>query len=237
VRSVTIPWWPSRERERARPTEPASRERVVEVALELLRVGGLDALSMRKVAAELGVSVSTVYWWAGNKEQLLALVVDEIHGRIRLPDDDPALPWVEQLRAYAENSYAVYSEHAFVFPIVFRGVLAGPNTCDLVECALGIMRRGGFTNDEAVAAYSALGALVLSFVRHGFESMRRDEVVWTAGHGLEELDAERYPTTVAMAAELQASDPDRRFRFALDAFLAGLATRAPSMRSLPRTPY
>jgi len=86
VRSVTIPWWPSRERERARPTEPASRERVVEVALELLRVGGLDALSMRKVAAELGVSVSTVYWWAGNKEQLLALVVDEIHGRIRLPE-------------------------------------------------------------------------------------------------------------------------------------------------------
>lgn len=225
--SVTIPWWPSRERERARPTEPASRERVVEVALELLRVGGLDALSMRKVAAELGVSVSTVYWWAGNKEQLLALVVDEIHGRIELPEDDPAVPWVEQLRAYAENSYTVYSEHAFVFPVVFGGVLAGPNTCDLVECALRILRRGGFTNDEAVAAHSALGALVLSSVRQGSESAPRDDVVWTAGHRLEELDAERYPATVSMAAELQAHDPDRRFGFALDAFLAGLAARAP----------
>jgi AcrR family transcriptional regulator len=224
---MTIPWWPSRERERARPTEPVSRERVVEAALELLRAGGLDALSMRKVAAELGVSVSTVYWWAGNKEQLLALVVDEIHGRIELPDDDPTVPWTEQLRVYSENSYAVYAQHAFVFPVVFRGVLAGPNTCDLVECALRILRRGGFTNDEAVAAYAALGALVLSSVRRGTEPDPRHDVVWTAGHRLEELDPDRYPATVAMAAELQAPDADERFRFALDAFLAGLAARAP----------
>ena len=42
-------------------------------SLDLLRSGGIEALSMRKVAAELGVSVSTVYRWAGNKEQLLAL--------------------------------------------------------------------------------------------------------------------------------------------------------------------
>jgi AcrR family transcriptional regulator len=224
---VSIPWWPSRERERARRTEPASRERVVEVALDLLRVGGLDALSMRKVAAELGVSVSTVYWWAGNKEQLLALVVDEIHGRIELPNDDPAVAWVEQLRTYAENSYAVYSQYAFVFPIVFRGVLAGPNTCDLVECALRILRRGGFSDDEAVAAHSALGALVLGFVRHVADPAPGDDVVWTAGHRLEELDRARYPATVAMAAELQAHDPDRRFGFALDAFLGGLAARAP----------
>jgi AcrR family transcriptional regulator len=228
VHRVAIPWWPARERERARAREPASRERVIDVALHLLRVGGLDALSMRKVAAELGVSVSTVYWWAGNKEQLLAMVVDEIHGRIELPDDDPNVSWVDQLRTYAQRCYAVYSEYAFVFPVVFRGVLAGPNTCDLVECALRILRRGGFSNDEAVAAHSALGALVLSFVRHGGEPSPNDEVVWTAGHRLEELDPQRYPATVAMAAELQTRDPDRRFRFALDAFLAGLAARAPA---------
>ena len=65
---VTIPWWPSsRERGRTRPIDPVSPERVVDAALELLRIGGLDALSMRKVAAELGVSVSTVYWWAGQQ--------------------------------------------------------------------------------------------------------------------------------------------------------------------------
>lgn len=223
---MAIPWWPSRERERSRPSEPASRERVIEAALDLLRAGGLDALSMRKVAAELGVSVSTVYWWAGNKEQLLALVVDEIHGRIAKPADDPRVAWADQLRVYAENSYVVYSTHAFVLPVVFGGVLAGPNTCDLVECALQILRRAGFANDDAVAAYSALVALVLGFVRPDSESDARDDVVWTGGHRLEELDPSRFPATVAMAAELQTRQPDPRFRFALEAFLSGLEARA-----------
>ncbi|HXY91192.1 MAG TPA: TetR/AcrR family transcriptional regulator [Acidimicrobiia bacterium] len=215
---MAIPWWPARERERARPAEPVSRDRVVEAALELLRAGGLDALSMRKVAAEVGVSVSTVYWWAGNKEQLLALVVDEIHGRIELPADDPDVPWTEQLRVYAENSYAVYAEHSFVLPIVFVGVLTGPHTCDLVECGLRILRRGGLTHEQTVAAHAALAALILGFVRSG----PRGDIVWTGGHRLEELHPDRYPVTIALAAELQTADPDGRFRFALDRFLAGL---------------
>jgi AcrR family transcriptional regulator len=227
VIGVTIPWWPSRERGRNRPVDPVSPERVVEAALELLRSGGLDALSMRKVAAELGVSVSTVYWWAGNKEHLLALVVDEIHGKIDLPTNDPDASWIDQLRVYSENSYAVYAAHPFVLPVVFGGVLAGPNTCDLVESALAILQRAGFSNDEAVAAQSALAALILGFLQPAPHGPPRDEVVWTAGHRLEELDPAQFPATVAMAEELQTRDPDARFRFALDAFLSGLAAHAP----------
>ena len=95
------------------------------------------------------------------------------------------------------------------------------------SAALAILRRGGLTNDEAVAAHSALGALILGFLRPGPTASPDDDVIWTAGHRLEELDPAQFPATVAMAGELQSPDPDARFRFALDVFLSGLAAGAP----------
>jgi AcrR family transcriptional regulator len=219
-----VPWWPVRRRDRA-TAEPVSAEMVVRASLDLLRSGGIEALSMRKVAAELGVSVSTVYWWAGNKEQLLALVADEVHRGIELPPDAPTASWVEQLRTYAEHTYAVYREHAFVLPIITAGVLTGPHTLDVVECGLAILTRAGFSRADAVAAQSALAALILGFLPPTPGGAAREEA-WTHGHRLDEADAHRYPTVVAAAAELHDPDHDARFRFALAVFLAGLAAPA-----------
>ena len=201
---------------------------VVDASLALLRSGGADALSMRKVAAELGVSVSTVYWWAGNKEQLLGMVADAVHGRIELPSPDAATPWVEQLRVYADRSYDTYRAHAFVLPIITRGVLTGPRTLDVVERGLAILEHAGFARVDAVAAQSALAALILGFVRPAGADDGRDN--WTQGHRLDELDAERWPAIVAAAGELHDVNDAARFRYALDVFLAGLAglaARAP----------
>ena len=198
---------------------------VVQASLELLRTGGIESLSMRKVAAELGVSVSTVYWWAGNKEQLLALVADEVHAAIELPAASAGTPWLDQLRTYAERTHAVYRTHAFVLPIITGGVLTGPHTLDVVECGLAILTRAGFSTADAVAAQSALAALILGFLRPTAGAEARDEA-WTHGHRLEDAGAERYPTVVAAAGDLHADDDDGRFRFALDVFLAGLAERA-----------
>lgn len=220
-----VPWWPVRRRDRAR-AEPVSAEMVVDASLAILRSGGIEALSMRKVAAELGVSVSTVYWWAGNKEQLLALVVDEVHRGITLPADDAGAPWDERLRAYAEQTYAVYRAHTFVLPMIVGGVLTGPHTLDVVECGLAILASAGFSHDDAVAAQAALAALILGFLPRTPGDAPRDEV-WTQGHRLEEADATRYPTVVAAAPMLHDADDVARFRFALDVFLAGLAARAP----------
>ena len=198
---------------------------MVEASLALLRNGGADALSMRKVAAELGVSVSTVYWWAGNKEQLLGMVADAVHGTIELPSPDPATPWVDQLRIYAERSYEAYRAHAFVLPIITRGVLTGPRTLDVVECGLSILEHAGFARVDAVASQSALAALILGSVRPAGYDDGRDN--WTQGHRLDELDATRWPAIVDAAGDLHDVDDDARFRYALDVFLAGLATRAP----------
>ena len=220
-----VPWWPVRRRDRA-SAEPVSAALVVEASLSLLRSGGVDALSMRKVAAELGVSVSTVYWWAGNKEQLLGMVADAVHGRIELPTPDLGAPWVEQLREYAERSFDTYRAHAFVLPIITRGVLTGPRTLDVVECGLVILGHAGFTRADAVAAQSALAALILGFVRPAGAEAGRDS--WTQGHRLDELDADRWPAIVGAAGELHDVDDAARFRYALDVFLTGLAVRATS---------
>ena len=226
-----VPWWPIRQRDRAR-AEPVSAEMVVDASLALLRSGGIEALSMRKVAAELGVSVSTVYWWAGNKEQLLALVVDAVHGTIDLPPADTTTPWVEQLRTYAEHTYAVYRAHTFVLPILAGGVLSGPRTLDVVERGLAVLGRVGFSHADAVATQSALAALILGFLPRTPGDDTRD-TAWTHGGRLEDVDPERYPAVVAAAAELHAPDDVTRFRYALDVFLTGLAERAPTGGAVP----
>ena len=149
-----------------------------------------------------------------------------MHGSIDLPHADGRTPWIDQLRTYAEHTYAVYRAHAFVLPIIAGGVLTGPHTLDVVERGLAILGHAGFSRDDAVAAQSALAALILGFVRPSPSADARDEA-WTQGGRLEDVDAARYPSVVAAADELHATDDDARFGFALDVFLAGLAARAP----------
>lgn len=62
--------------------EPLSRDRVLDVALAIVEADGVAALSMRALAAKLGVAVTSIYWHVGNKEQLLAALVERVGGEI-----------------------------------------------------------------------------------------------------------------------------------------------------------
>jgi hypothetical protein len=116
-----------------------------------------------------------------------------------------------------------------VVPIIAGGVLTGPHTLDVVEGGLAILEVGGLSAADAVAAQSALAALILGFQRTGPRASGRDtapEDTWTGGHRLDAVDAERYPMVVARADDLHTADAREQFAFALDVFLAGLDAHA-----------
>ena len=97
------PWQRLPDRQARRRREPISRDAIVAAAVRLLDREGLAALSMRRLADELGAGAASLYWHVGSKDGLLDLVLDEIIGEQQVPDPDPPR-WREQLKEVARAS-------------------------------------------------------------------------------------------------------------------------------------
>src|ERR1700755_3167437 len=89
------PWWSKRTP--APERQPLPREKIVDAALKRLERDGMQGLSMRKLAHELGTGAASLYWHVGDKEQLLGLLLDRIVGETKVPDPDPP-NWREQVK-------------------------------------------------------------------------------------------------------------------------------------------
>jgi AcrR family transcriptional regulator len=93
------PWWRKRA-EPSRERKPLTRDAIVDAALVLLERDGMDGLSMRKLARELGAGAASLYWHVGDKEELLSLLLDRIVGESKIPEPDPE-HWQDQVREMA----------------------------------------------------------------------------------------------------------------------------------------
>src|SRR5215470_690381 len=104
-------WKPTRQPARTRPA--LHRDAIVDVALRLVDSEGLDGVSMRRVAEELGTGPASLYAHVANKDELLELVHDRVLGEVEVPQPDPG-HWQEQLRAMVMSAYRVYARHGDV---------------------------------------------------------------------------------------------------------------------------
>src|SRR6266496_4643293 len=110
VATEDIPEPPWRLRERAAPRVPLTRESILEAALRVLDRDGMEGLSMRRVAEELGTGPASLYWHVRNKGELLQLLFERVTGEIQLPEPNPAR-WQDQLRDLARQMRAVMNRH------------------------------------------------------------------------------------------------------------------------------
>jgi AcrR family transcriptional regulator len=91
-----------------------TREQIAAAAMRVADAEGTDAVTMRRVATELGAGTMTLYHYVANKQELLALMDDAMMGELLVPDDELAGDWREGLAQIARRSYAVFKRHPWL---------------------------------------------------------------------------------------------------------------------------
>jgi TetR/AcrR family tetracycline transcriptional repressor len=211
-----------------------SRAAVIERALELADSDGLDALTIRRLATELGVTPMALYWHFRSKEELIAGLADRLWGEIRTDVDDTS-HWSEQLRMMLASLIDVLRAHSSASALLMNSEKLGPSHWGATEKTLAILHDAGFDPEHAAEiARSALWTgLTLVMSEPGFypgltladraELMRRKQVE------LASLPPARYPRLVEAAVPMTSCDDNAEFhyRFGVDLFIAGVRALAP----------
>jgi TetR/AcrR family tetracycline transcriptional repressor len=234
------PWQRTPERPSRRRRDPISRDAIVSAAIDLLDREGLAALSMRKLADELGAGAASLYWHVGSKDGLLDLVMDEIIGEGNVPDPDPER-WQEQLKQVARDQRAASLRHPWIVRVSIGRIPMGPNALRYSERILAILRAGGLPPRLAVQGYLLLIATVNGFTidETGVDDVpdpaanvpptdpdSRQRAADMARDYIASLPATQFPNMTALADEFALADPDERFDLLIDIFVDGLSRRA-----------
>ncbi|MFE0276114.1 TetR/AcrR family transcriptional regulator [Streptomyces sp. NPDC058992] len=147
----------------ARPRKPLlSRERIVGAASALVDAEGLDAVSTRRLAAELGVSGPSLYNHFRNKEEILDAVADAVSAKVDLSMFDESDPrdWRTALHDWAVSYRAALTEHPNVVPVLARGPGRRPAGLKVADAVFGAMVRAGWPPAQA----THIGALMRYFI-------------------------------------------------------------------------
>jgi AcrR family transcriptional regulator len=216
-----------------------SRERVLRAAVELAARDGIESLTMRKLADELGAGAMSLYHYVPNKEQLLDGMVDIVFGEIELPSTDA--DWKSALRRRAISTREVLNRHRWAVGLMESRATPGPASFRLHDAVLGCLREGGFSIEMTIQAYSVLDAYIYGFALQEksvpFDSAEESAAVAEEqARQFAELAAERQTAELAEAfpylAEVVAGhvakvgyDFTAAFEYGLDLILDALEKR------------
>jgi AcrR family transcriptional regulator len=224
-----------------------TRERVVAEALAVIAQDGVEALTMRSLAARLGVVPGALYHHVRNKEQLQDLVLDGVLAEVDYHVDHSP-PWTEQLKVLAHRLRAVLEDHPGVAGILKTRDPLGPHSLALAEAFLGPLQAAGFGDREAGLAFFLLVDYTVGFAvsspRTAVNEQRvRDAAIRAQLHEFfRSLPPDRFPALVALGEHVWLDNRDERFTAGLDVLVGGLeqARRSPRRRTLggdrPRPP-
>jgi AcrR family transcriptional regulator len=143
------------------PRAPLSKERVLHAAVTLAARDGIEALTMRKLADELGAGAMSLYHYVPNKEELLDGMVDIVFSEIELPPTD--LDWKTAMRRRAISTREALNRHRWAVGLMESRVTPGPASLRLHDAVLGCLREAGFSIEMTIQAYSVQDAYIYGF--------------------------------------------------------------------------
>ena len=222
---------PSTDIERPRLSKAA----VIDRALALADAEGLDGLTIRRLAQQLGVTPMAIYWHFRSKERLLAGLAERIWGEIDT-EVDPEAGWPDQLRGLLESLVRVLRAHPSAPRLLQIGKwLDSEPALRATEVTLEVLRRAGFDPRHAseVARSALWTGMMLVMSTPGFESVlgeeERAEMQRRNQVQLALLPPGRYPRIIESAAPMTACDDEDQefhYRFGIDLFIAGVREMA-----------
>jgi AcrR family transcriptional regulator len=221
---------------------PLTREAITAAALAIVDREGLDALSMRRLADELGYGPSALYGHVSGKDELLHMLIDYVAGEVEVPDPEPE-HWQEQLKDVMRSTRRVFIAHRDLAGASIANIPTGPNVVRVVDRLLAILVAGRLPRQVVAYAADLLPQFVVASV---YESSRFDQRMEQEPEYFDRLQAyytalpaDQFPMIADLVLELMAPDEeaDDRFEFGLDVIVRGLAAFAePSATGTATTP-
>jgi AcrR family transcriptional regulator len=204
--------------------ERLTRERIVEAALRVMDAEGLEAVSMRRVAREVGVEAMSLYHHVRDKDDLLEGICNEVMASFEFPDSTGN--WADRAKAGARAWRRLLQEHPDVMRLFAETHGPIPLAVDSMrptEFALGLFKEAGLSDRDTVMAFHSFGGYIQGFV------MMEGGSIKGSSHGERfadpEIPPELFPVLAAVSRYFGECDADEQFEFGLDLLIRGLQAR------------
>ena len=222
MRKATIP--EDHDRRRPGPEPRFSRDELARRALAILDAQGPEGLTMRALAAELGMGTMALYRYFPSKRELMDAAVEIAAPRIELPDRG-VHDWKRQLGSLARELFDAGMRHPSLARERFTRPLTGPATMRVTDAAIALLLHAGLSNSEAVAAFKALLLFTLGAAAAA-ASESSPEVREHASSRHAVVPAAELPAMASVADELTAAlGDDQAFELGLAALIDGIELR------------
>jgi AcrR family transcriptional regulator len=219
---------------RDRPAKaPLSEAAIVDAALAITKAEGFEAVTMRRIAAELDTGAASLYVYVRNREELLQAMVDRAVDPLALVEPDPER-WREQVHALLGNFLKTLESYPGLAGALPIGPPTSESSLDGAENLLAILLAGGIDTQDAAWACDILALIVTATateadVRRAAlaeSGDQRGDIIDLVRATFAGLPPERFPNLTAHVDAMTAGDGDDRFEFAIDTFLDGLVARS-----------
>ena len=217
--------------QRSEKRVPLSRERVIDAAIGLADAHGIDALSMRRLAQELGVEAMSVYHHVANKDEILDGIVEVVLDEFELPE--PGAEWKAAIHRTARSAHEVLVRHPWAANLILSGGGSGKARLRYMDGILGSLRQAGFSAEMTDHAYHALDSHIMGFTlwQVGMNLGSEEHLKDLAATFLAQLDVAEFPYLGEHVEQhLKPRDPDDpgEFEFGLSLILDGLERLLPA---------
>jgi AcrR family transcriptional regulator len=200
-----------------------TRDKILRAAVRLADKGGIDAISMRKLAQSLGVEAMSLYNHVANKDEVLDGITDLVVGEIALPQRGG--DWKEAMRARARSAHEVVLRHPWSTMLIVSRLNVGPAMLRYIDATLAVLRDAGFTYELADRAWNAMDSHIYGFTLQQLNfPLEPADYASAAREFLPMLPADQYPHMRALAELVIAGKHFgvHDFDFGLDLLLDGL---------------
>jgi len=229
--------WMRPERPARGPRPSYSRAQITEAAVRVADAEGLEAASMRRIAAEIGTGAMSLYRYVPGRDDLLDLMVDHVTGELDLPEA-PSGDWRADLTLLAERMRAMRLRHPWTLEIRRVRSMPGPNQLRMQEFAMGALDVGVPIDDIMV-----LVGLVIGYVDNAVQEALAWEAEWrrsgltkegwmgrSAPYIQQLITSGRYPmlTRIVKDARQPHMEPEAAFRYGLERVLDCVQAMLPS---------
>ncbi|GLW11623.1 TetR family transcriptional regulator [Microtetraspora sp. NBRC 13810] len=244
---ITIWMRPERVRRSGPGRRPGySREQITGVAVRIADAEGVQAATMRRIAAELGTGAMSLYVYVPKRDDLLDLMIDMVMAEVELPDR-PGGGWRSDLSLVAHQTRVTGLRHPWLVPLIGSRPTLGPQLLRVNEFALGALDGLGLGIDDITGLVGMLNDYVHGAIRREIgwleearrtgldpERWRRDYV---GPYVRQVVEAGTYPLFSRSVLESRTAllTPEERFRHGLDRVLRGIGAQLPT-GAPPHTP-